>query len=68
MRVPLALAVMIFGLGIAGCDDGDDGPAERAGEKIDNAIEKAGKKIEDATDEAGRALEEAGDKVREKTQ
>lgn len=33
-----------------------DGPAERAGEKIDNAIESAGDKIE-----------QAGDKIQEKT-
>ncbi|MCB1800788.1 MAG: hypothetical protein KDI82_03775 [Gammaproteobacteria bacterium] len=33
-----------------------EGPAERAGEKIDNAIESAGDKIE-----------QAGDKIQEKT-
>lgn len=34
-----------------------EGPAERAGKKIDKTIEKAGKKIE-----------EAGDKVKKETQ
>lgn len=68
MRIPLAIAVMIFGLGVAGCDTDNDGFAERTGEKIDNAVKKAGEKIEDATDDAGRALEEAGDEVRENTQ
>ena len=68
MRVPLTVVAMIVGLGIAGCDTDDDGPAERTGEKIDNAIERTGEQIEDVTDKVGRELEEAGDKVREKTQ
>lgn len=39
---------------LAACER--EGPAERAGESIDNAVEKAGK-----------AIESAGDKIREKT-
>lgn len=42
----LAAATMAFVL--TGCDQ--DGPAEQAGEKIDNAVEKAGDKIEEAGD------------------
>jgi hypothetical protein len=40
-----ALLVLTFGL--AACEKG---PAEKAGEKIDNAVEETGDKIEDATD------------------
>lgn len=68
MRVPLTIAAAILGLMMSGCESEYDGPAERAGENIDNAVEKTGKKIDEATDAAGRKLEEAGDKVREKTQ
>ena len=42
-------------LTIAACDT-NKGPAEKAGEKIDNAVEKT-----------GEAIEEAGDKIRDKT-
>lgn len=47
------LAAMIC-LGILGCEQ--EGPAERAGEEIDEAVE-----------DAGEAIEEAGDAVREGT-
>lgn len=48
----LALA-LLFSVGVIACHKG---PAEKAGEKIDNATEKMGDK-----------LEEAGDKIKEKT-
>lgn len=68
MRVPLTIAAAILGLMISGCESEYDGPAERAGEKIDKAVEKTGEKIDEAADAAERKLEETGDKVREKTQ
>ena len=43
------------------------GPAERAGEKIDEAVEKAGEKIKESTEKAGNKIEEAGEKVKEST-
>ena len=35
-------------LALTACEE--KGPAERAGEKVDDAVEKTGDKIEDATD------------------
>ena len=53
----LALLAFLFAsLGIAGCDM-SEGPAEKVGEDIDNAV-----------DETGDAMEEAGDTIRDKTQ
>lgn len=53
----LALLAFLFaGLGIAGCDV-SEGPAEKVGENIDNAV-----------DETGDAIENAGDKIHDKTQ
>lgn len=53
----LALLAFLFAsLGITGCDM-SEGPAEKAGEKIDNAVE-----------ETGDAIEDAGDEIRDKTQ
>lgn len=43
------------------------GPAEKLGEKIDNATEQAGDNIEDATDKMGDKMEKAGDKVEDAT-
>ncbi len=44
-----------------------EGPAERAGKKIDEFVEKAGKKIEESAEKAGDKIEEAGEKVKEST-
>ena len=57
------LTLMVVGL--AACEK--KGPAEKAGEKIDNAAEKAGEKIDNAANKAGEKLNEAGDKIKDKT-
>ena len=59
----LAIALLTV-IGLAACEKG---PAEKAGEKMDNAAENIGDKIEDATDDAGDKLEAAGDKIEDKT-
>ena len=47
---PLALlAVVAFAASLAACEK-KEGPMERAGKKVDNAVEKAGDKIEKAGD------------------
>ena len=56
--IPLAALAMTASLGLAGCDD--QGPAETAGEKIDEAVESAGEMAEDAGDK----VEEATDKLK----
>jgi len=46
---PLAvLAIIAFAATLAACQK--EGPMERAGKKVDNAVEKAGDKIEKAGD------------------
>ena len=48
----LCMLALLLGLGSAGlaaCDS-SDGPAEQAGEKVDNATQKAGEAIENAGD------------------
>lgn len=63
LSLPVLITLIIIGL--VGCEK--QGPAEKAGEKIEDASEKMGEKIEDATDKAGDKLENAGDKVEDKT-
>ena len=48
--------LMLIGAAMTGCE-ANEGPAEQAGEEIDNAVENA-----------GEAIEEAGDQLEEKTQ
>lgn len=57
MKKALVTTALIFAsiLVMSGCEQ--QGPAEKAGEQIDEAVESAGEKIE-----------EAGDKIRENTQ
>lgn len=62
----LSALLIALGLTLAGCTE-DQGPAEKAGENIDESMERAGDRIEDATDEMGDTLEEAGDKMERST-
>ncbi len=52
--VVVALAIGVLAAGLSGCQK-EEGPAERAGKSLDNAVEKAGKKIE----EAGEKIQDA---------
>ena len=59
----LATAILVFTL--AGCEK--EGPAEQAGEQIDEAVETMQDKADDAGDKAMDKLEEAGDEIEEAT-
>ena len=64
MRGKQALAVMLLGgllgAGLAGCER--DGPAERAGEKLD----EAGKDVKQGVENAADKVEDSADKLQEK--
>jgi hyperosmotically inducible protein len=61
----LIFITAFFMVGLSGCPE--EGPAERAGEKIDEAVEDAGEKMEETGEKAGEAMEEAGDKAEDAT-
>ena len=42
-----------------------EGPAERAGKKIDETVEKAGEKTKESVEKAGDKIKEVGEKVKE---
>lgn len=44
-KAMLVVAISIFVLGISGCKE--KGPAEKAGEKLDQSMEKAAEKADD---------------------
>ncbi|MEQ9618438.1 MAG: hypothetical protein RIG61_04615 [Deltaproteobacteria bacterium] len=56
-NVLFALLLGISFAGIYGCPDSGDGPAEEAGEEIDDAAEDAGDKMEDVGDKAEDAVD-----------
>jgi len=58
------LSFSVFAVACGGSDKPAEGPAERAGEKMDKAADDVGKKAE----EAGDKMEEAGDKAEEKVE
>ena len=53
-----ALAISTFVFTLSGCEK-PAGPAERAGEKIDNAAQKAGQQVEKAGDKIQDAAKDA---------
>ncbi len=63
-KLTIVALVLLFIVGLTACEKG---PAEKAGEKIDNITENMGNKIESTRDKAGDKLEEAGDKIKNKT-
>ena len=48
-------------IGLAGCQE--EGPAEKAGKKIDRAAEKAELQVDQATEKAGKKMDDAKDSV-----
>jgi predicted small secreted protein len=55
--IGVALLLAFLAVGLTACGD-DQGPAEEAGENIDETMEEAGDEIEEAGDEMEEAAEE----------
>lgn len=53
----LAVFLLAAVLGLSACKQ--EGPAERAGEKVDQTVEQTGEKIDEARDATGNKMEEA---------
>jgi predicted small lipoprotein YifL len=62
-----AVIALALAGGLAGCQKKDPiverGPAERAGQQLDQAASEAGKKLNDVADKAGKEIEKAGEKI-----
>ena len=61
MVVPFLAAAMLVMVGAVGCEK--QGPAEEAGEKLDNALQDGKDGAKDVGEKMGDALEDAGDKM-----
>lgn len=53
----VAALTAFFGLGLVACDY-NDGPAEKAGETLDQSVDKAGDKMEELGDKAKDAVDQ----------
>jgi hyperosmotically inducible protein len=58
--------IMTFVFGFAGCQQ--EGTAEKAGTKIDQATEKAVKNMDQTTEKAGKKIEETGEAINAKVE
>lgn len=66
--VGLMRLVLSLGLGLTllvGCEQ--QGPAQKAGEKVDKAVEGVGKEIQKAGEKVGDKLDEAAKKAKDAT-
>jgi maltose-binding protein MalE len=70
MRILGKVLVVLFSalllIAFAACEK--EGPAERAGKKVDETVEKAQQKMEETGDKVSQQMEEAGKKVEEATE
>ena len=66
------LAAGAFASGLAGCEKREEaagpGPAERAGQQIDQAAGRAGEELNKMAGKAGQGMQELGQKLQEKAE
>ena len=60
----ILLLSVLFAFAIVACEK--EGPAEKAGEKIDESIEKVEEKVDESVDKVKDKAEEVADDVEEK--
>lgn len=68
-RYPILLTTVLSSFSLFAChhDEPAEGPAEHAGEKVDEAAHDAKEGTEKAVEKTGEAVENAGDKVKDAT-
>ncbi len=67
-KKPFIILAVLAGLALAGC--GEKGPAEQAGEKVDQAVEQTKDAIEDAgqqgpAEKAGETIDKKVEEIKE---
>lgn len=63
-HLKLVLAIVLLSFLITGCAE-QDGPAENAGEQIDETVDRGQGTLEEITEDAAEKAEEAGDAIKE---
>lgn len=62
----LILSLVLLSFIITGCEQ-QQGPAERAGESIDQTLQDTGDAMDDASDDVKDSIEDMGDEVEDAT-
>ncbi|MBB3191229.1 hypothetical protein [Halomonas cerina] len=62
-KLALSLLIGMTALGLAACEE--EGPAEQAGESIDESAEEMEQNIDESAEEMGEGMEEMGDEMEE---
>ncbi|MDI5890013.1 hypothetical protein [Halomonas rhizosphaerae] len=57
-KLGLALLIAMLGVGLAACEE-EQGPAEEAGENIDESMDEMGEEMEEAGEEMEETAEDA---------
>lgn len=65
-KILIGVFIGCLSIAIVSCET--EGPAEKAGEKIDESVEKAGNKVEEAGEATKEKAEETKEEVKKKTQ
>lgn len=60
-QLALSLLIGMTALGLAACEE--EGPAEQAGESIDESVEEMEQSIDESAEEMGDSMEEMGDEM-----
>lgn len=63
MKTFIALFSAMALAAVIGCSKQEEGPAERAGKQVDQAVEQAKDYTSEKMDEAGEAIEHAGEEM-----
>ena len=66
MTIGAAVVMTALLAALFGCQK-PEGPAEKAGKKVDQTVEKAGEKIEEVKEKAGEKIEKAGQEIKNST-
>jgi len=64
----LACGALAAALALAGCNNSDEGPAEKAGKQLDKAAGQMKQSVGNAAEQAGDEAEQAGDKIKNATE
>jgi hypothetical protein len=62
-----ALATTALLVALLGCQR-QEGPAEQAGKKLDNAMDQTGQNVDSATEKLGEKVEQAGENIQDAAQ
>jgi hypothetical protein len=64
MSIGSAIVTTALLAALYGCQK-PEGPAEKAGQRIDNAVEKTSEKIDQTTEKLGDKVEKAGEDIKD---